>query len=54
MLNLLGKCSLLYRKGIYGAFKIADSGKEVVYLYRNCVADNVNERMAIKMAGKTV
>jgi len=39
-------------KAFYGAFKAADSGKGVACLYGNYAGDNMNVRMAIKMAEK--
>jgi len=39
-------------KAFYGAFKAADSGKGVACLYGNYAGDNMNVRMAIKMAKK--
>lgn len=39
-------------KAFYDAFKTADSGKGVACLYGNYAGDNMNVRMAIKMAEK--
>ena len=39
-------------KAFYDAFKAADSGKGVACLYGNYAGDNMNVRMAIKMAEK--
>jgi len=39
-------------KAFYNAFKTADSGKGVACLYGNYAGDNMNVRMAIKMAEK--
>jgi len=39
-------------KAFYDAFKIADSGKGVACLYENYAGDNMNVRMAMKMAEK--